>query len=120
MAFLADRFLSPLLGTHVNLKVNNLVGWKLCYRGKYDTPFDEKVLTKTCTGKRLLVACRTVMDRKTLIVAGVGKRDRIFEKCNPNSYCSPKMYNGTGFYYSESSAWGFQGQPEVKDQNFKS
>jgi hypothetical protein len=112
--FVANLFLSPLVGTHLDLKVDSLIGWKACYRGKYNTPFDGTVLTNICKGKRLLVACRSVNDKKTLIVAGVGKREDIFHSCEPNRYCATEIKNGTGFYYVEDHAWGFQGRPEVK------
>jgi hypothetical protein len=111
--FVADRFLSPLVGTHLNLKVDSLIGWKPCYRGEYNTPFNATILTNTCKGKRLLVACRSVNDKKTLIVAGVGKREDIFHSCTPNSYCTVEIKNGTGFYYVRDRAWGFQGRPQV-------
>jgi hypothetical protein len=106
--------LSPLIGTHINLKVNSLIGWKICYRGRYNTPFNATILTKTCNGKRILVACRSVNDSKTLIVAGVGKREDIFRTCPPNSYCTSEIKNGTGFYYVQDHAWGFQGRPQVR------
>lgn len=113
--FIADRFLSPRIGTYVNLNATSLIGWKMCYRGRYNIPFDVKILNNTCKGKRLLVACRTVNDKSTLIVAGVGKREDIFYRCQPNSHCTPKVNNGTGFYYVENQAWGFQGSsPQVR------
>ena len=106
----------PLEGTHTNLTVNSLIGWKLCYRGKYDEPFDIGVLSKTCKGHRLLVACRIVADRNTLIVAGIGQREKLFHPCSPNSHCSITAGNETGFYYAENHAWGFQGRPsEVRN-----
>jgi hypothetical protein len=106
--------LSPLVGTHLDLKVDSLIGWKECYRGEYNTPFDATILTNTCKGKRLLVACRSDSDKKTLIVAGVGKREDIFRTCTPNSYCTPETKNGTGFYYVQDHAWGFQGRSQVR------
>ena len=112
--FVAERFLSPQMGTHVDLKVSSLVGWKLCYRGKYEVPFNMSVLTNRCKGKRLLVACRSAVDRKTLTVAGVGRREDLFQACSQNSYCSTMMYGNTGFYYAQNQAWGFYGRPQVK------
>lgn len=112
--FAADRFLSPQVGTHVDLKVSSLVGWKMCYRGKYDVPFDMSALTNRCQGKRLLVGCRSVLDRRTLTVAGVGKREDLFQACSQNNYCSTRMYGNTGFYYAQDQAWGFYGRPQVK------
>lgn len=80
--FLADRFLSPMVGAHVNLSVKSLVGWKQCYRGTYDLPFNGSVLMNRCKGKRLLVACRSDADRKTLTVAGVSRREELLRTCS--------------------------------------
>jgi hypothetical protein len=101
------------------LKVNSLIGWKECYRGKYNTPFDTTVLTNRCKGKRLLVACRSIADKKTLTVAGVGERENLFCKCTSNTYCSTTMKNNTGFYYVQNQAWGFQGRPKVRINTLK-
>ncbi len=106
--------MSPRDGTHINLKTGSLVGWKQCHRGKYIVDFDATVLTDKCNGERLLVACRSVSDRTTLIVAGIGKREDILRSCLPNSYCTPEMKNGTGFYYVQNQVWGFQGRPKVR------
>ncbi|CAF1290444.1 unnamed protein product [Adineta ricciae] len=104
-----DYFLYPSKGAHLNLAVKSLIGWKQCFRGKYNKPFDSKVLTGPCKGRRLLVACRSTNDTRTLILAGVGKREDIFFPCSPNSYCSIQKKNGTGFYYAQDHAWGFEG-----------
>lgn len=107
-----------MVGTHLDLQVESLIGWKQCYRGVYNVPFDINVLTNRCKGKRILVACRPVADRKILTVAGVGKREDLFRVCTPNSYCSTVMKNNTGFYYVQNQAWGFEGRPKVGiDQN---
>ncbi|CAF4146469.1 unnamed protein product [Rotaria sordida] len=76
-----ERFLSPIVGAHLNLKTNSLIGWKECYRSKYNTPFNATVLTNTCKGKQLLIGCRSVNDKETLTVAGVGERENIFNPC---------------------------------------
>ena len=106
-----------MVGTHLDLQVDTLIGWKQCYRGVYNAPFDINVLTNRCKGKRLLVACRTIADRKTLSVAGVGKREDLFRICTPNSYCTTVLNNNTGFYYAENQAWGFEGRPQVVIDN---
>lgn len=85
----------------------------MCYHGTYNVPFDAKILINNCKGERLLVACRTVRDKNTLVVAGIVKHEDIFYKCQLNNDCKPLMKNGTGFYYVENYAWGFQGQPHV-------
>lgn len=111
--FSANLFLSPLNGVHVNITKSSLVGWKECYRGKYNTPFNASILTKTCSGKRLLVACRSLNDRNILTVAGVGQREQIFRPCSPNSYCTVQKQNDIGFYYVADNVWGFEGQQKV-------
>lgn len=60
------------------------------------------------------MACRSVADKKTLTVAGIGKRDDLFQACTANSYCSITMKNNTGFYYVQNQSWGFQGRPIVR------
>ncbi|CAF1081981.1 unnamed protein product [Adineta ricciae] len=105
----SDYFLYPSKGAHLNLTLKSLIGWKQCFREKYDKPFDSKVLTGPCKGRRLLVACRSTNDTRTLILAGVGKREDIFFPCSPNSHCRVEKKNGTGFYYAQDHAWGFEG-----------
>ncbi|CAF2975920.1 unnamed protein product [Rotaria sp. Silwood2] len=107
-----ERFLSPFVGIHLNLKTDSLVGWKECYRGKYDTSFNATILTDTCKGKRLLVACRSVNNNKILTVAGVGDRENIFNSCPSNNHCTPNKKNGIGFYYVADNVWGFEGRPK--------
>ncbi|CAF1197726.1 unnamed protein product [Rotaria sp. Silwood1] len=107
-----ERFLSPLIGAHLNLKTDTLVGWKECYRGQYNTPFNATVLSDTCKGKRLLVACRSVNNKKTLTVAGVGERESIFHPCPSNGHCITNKKNGIGFYYVADLVWGFEGRPK--------
>jgi hypothetical protein len=102
------------VGAHLGLNVKSLIGWKECYRSKYTTPFNATILTRTCKGKRLLVACRSTTDKNTLVVGGVGKREDIFRPCAPNSHCTTTMNNGTGFYYVQDYAWGFEGRPKVR------
>ncbi len=106
--------MSPRDGIHLNLKRSSLIGWKQCYRGKYNADFDATILTDTCKGERLLVACSNASDKENLIVAGIGKREDIFRSCSPNSYCTTEMKNGTGFYYVQNQVWGFQGRPKVR------
>ncbi|CAF1303585.1 unnamed protein product [Adineta steineri] len=88
-----DHFLSPLVGVHLNLSTDSLVGWKECFRGD-----------------RLLVACRSTTDEKTLVVAGVGKREDLLHPCSSNTYCAAEMKNNIGFYYAKNQAWGFEGR----------
>ncbi|CAF1524473.1 unnamed protein product [Adineta steineri] len=107
-----DRFLSPLVGVHLNLSTDSLIGWKECFRGAYNISFDDQILTNTCKGNRLLVACRSTTDEKTLVVAGVGKREDLLHPCSSNTYCAAEMKNSIGFYYAKNQAWGFEGRPK--------
>ncbi|CAF2990098.1 unnamed protein product [Rotaria socialis] len=115
-----ERFLSPIVGIHLNLNKTSLVGWKECYRGRYNTPFNVSVLTNICKGKRLLVACRSLDDRKTLAVAGIGQRQNMFKPCTSNPYCTTEKNNGLGFYYVTDRVWGFEGRPQgwIEHQNY--
>ncbi|UJR15497.1 hypothetical protein I4U23_002440 [Adineta vaga] len=108
----SDRFLFPIVGTHLNLRVESLVGWKQCFHGKYNIPFDSKVLTNVCKGKRLLVACRSTNDTKTLVVAGMSKREHTFSPCTTYEYCATEKKNGISFYYVHNHVWGFKGSPD--------
>lgn len=105
----AAAYLSPQVGIHLNLTTKSLVGWKQCFRGKYNVPFDDKVLNTTCTGRRLLVACRSTQNKAALVVAGVGRREDLFFACAPNHYCRVPRKNEIGFYYAQGQAWGFEG-----------
>ncbi|CAF1167915.1 unnamed protein product [Rotaria sordida] len=107
-----ERFLSPIVGAHLNLKTNSLIGWKECYRSKYNTPFNATVLTNTCKGKRLLIGCRSVNDKETLTVAGVGERENIFNPCSVNGQCTIDKKNNIGFYYVADYVWGFEARPK--------
>lgn len=89
---LANDFLSPAEGTHRNLSVNSLAGWKECYRSTYDIPFNFSVLKKACNGSRLLVACRQVNNKKVLTLAGIGQYEDISQPCLPK----PCKTNGNG------------------------
>ncbi|CAF1068899.1 unnamed protein product [Adineta steineri] len=109
--FTADRFLSPLIGVHLKLSTDSLVGWKECFRGAYNISFDDQILTNTCKGNRLLVACRSTTDEKRLIVAGVGKRDDLFYTCSLN-HCRAEFKNNIRFYHAKRQAWGFVGRPK--------
>ena len=110
-------------GTHINLTVSSLAGWQECYRSTYDVPFDLSVLTKFCNGSRLLVACRSVRNRKILTLAGIGQRDDILHPCLPKqckSYkrnkkltcssrhqCITQAKRGVGWYHVNNQTWGF-------------
>ena len=127
MFIVADQFLSPAEGTHINLTVSSLAGWQECYRSTYDTPFDVSVLTKSCNGSRLLVACRPAGNKKILTLAGIGQREDILHPCLPkqcktNSYlnrrnnklicstrhqCITQAKRGVGWYHVNNQTWGF-------------
>jgi hypothetical protein len=77
------------------------------------------ILNSACKGKRLLVACRSIADEKTLTVAGVGEREDLFPSCTLYSSCSIIMKNNTGFYYVQNQAWGFEGRPQVRNKTLK-
>jgi hypothetical protein len=120
----ADDFLSPMEGTHINLTVSSLAGWQECYRSTYDVPFDSSVLTKSCNGSRLLVGCRSVSNKKILTLAGVGQREDILHPCLPRQcgrskkknkklicssryQCITQAKRGVGWYYANNQTWGF-------------
>jgi hypothetical protein len=112
-------------GTHINLSINALAGWQECYRSTYDVPFDSSVLTKSCNGSRLLVACRSIDNRKILTLAGVGQREDVLHPCLPkqckakykkrnkkvlcssNHQCMTQGKRGVGWYYAKNQSWGF-------------
>ncbi|CAF1306876.1 unnamed protein product [Adineta steineri] len=87
-----DRFLSPLVGVHLNLSTDSLIGWKECFRGAYNIRFDDQILTNTCK-------------------AGVGKREDLFYTCSL-SHCRAEFKNNIRFYHAKRQAWGFVGRPK--------
>lgn len=124
MFVLADYFLSPTEGTHINLTINSLAGWQECYRNTYDVPFDLSVLTKSCNGSRFLVACRPVGNKKILTVAAIGQREDILRPCLPKKckmnnklkkklicssrhQCITQAKRGVGWYHVSNQTWGF-------------
>ncbi|CAF2664811.1 unnamed protein product [Rotaria sp. Silwood2] len=122
-----DHFLLPMEGTHVNLTVKSLIGWQECYRSTYDLPFDLYVLTKSCNGSRLLVACRSVSNKKILTLAAIGQREEILHPCLPkrckinvtskkinkkficssHHQCITQAKRGVGWYHVNNQTWGF-------------
>ncbi|CAF2556945.1 unnamed protein product [Rotaria sp. Silwood2] len=122
-----DYFLSPREGTHINLTVSSLAGWKECYRSIYDTPFDLSVLKKSCNGSQLLIACRPVDNKKILTLAGIGEMEDVFHPCLPkrckindksnnknkkficssNYQCITQAKRGVGWYNANNQTWGF-------------
>ncbi|CAF3673051.1 unnamed protein product [Rotaria sp. Silwood1] len=109
---LAERFLSPFAGAHVNLSISSLVGWRKCYRDTYDQPLDLSSLLQACRSRKILVACRPVGNHKTLTLAGVGKWQDLFRPCSSNTYCQYEMKNDIAFYYALDQAWGFEGRSQ--------
>ena len=124
---LADYFLSPKEGTHTNLTVSSLAGWKECYRSTYDIPFNISVLKTSCNGSQLLVACRSVDNQNILTLAGIGQKEDVLHPCLPNpcklnrkskkkrkklrcpfNYrCMTQAKRGVGWYNANNQTWGF-------------
>ncbi|CAF1081944.1 unnamed protein product [Adineta ricciae] len=122
-----DYFLSPTEGTHLNLTIDSLAGWKECYRSTYNTPFDLSVLTSSCNGSRLLVGCRLATNKKRLTLAAIGEREDIFHPCLPKQckvngkfkkrnrtltcssrhQCITQAKRGVGWYHVPHQTWGF-------------
>ncbi|UJR15496.1 hypothetical protein I4U23_002439 [Adineta vaga] len=122
-----DYLLSPMEGTHLNLSINSLVGWKECYRSTYNNSFDLSVLTKSCNGNLLLVGCRSTINKKILTLAAIGEREDILHPCLPRQckingrlkkknktlFCSSRHQcitqakRGVGWYHVPDQTWGF-------------
>jgi hypothetical protein len=128
---LADYLLSPTEGTHINLTVSSLAGWKECYRSTYNVPFDLSVLKKSCNSSQLLVACRSVNNKKILTLAGIGEYEDVLHPCLPKQcktndktngktkkknkklicssdyQCITQAKRGVGWYNANNQTWGF-------------
>jgi len=128
---LAEYFLSPTEGTHINLTVSSLAGWKECYRSTYNVPFDLSVLKKSCNSSQLLVACRSVNNKKILTLAGIGEYEDVLHPCLPKQcktndktngktkkknkklicssdyQCITQAKRGVGWYNANNQTWGF-------------
>ncbi|CAF0740423.1 unnamed protein product [Adineta steineri] len=122
-----NYFLSPTEGTHINLTVNSLAGWKECYRSTYNIPFDFSVIKKSCNGSRLLVGCRNINNKNVLTLAGIGQYEDVVHPCLPkqcktngkskkknkkltcsSSYqCITQGKRGVGWYNANNQTWGF-------------
>ncbi|CAF1598371.1 unnamed protein product [Adineta ricciae] len=123
----AESLLSPAEGTHLNLTISSLNGWKECYQSTYDIPFDFSVLKKACNGSRLLVACRHTSNKKVLTLAGIGQYEDVSHPCLPkqcktngkskkktkkpacssNYQCITQAKRGVGWYNANNQTWGF-------------
>ncbi|CAF1180199.1 unnamed protein product [Adineta ricciae] len=123
----AESLLSPAEGTHLNLTISSLNGWKECYQSTYDIPFDFSVLKKACNGSRLLVACRHASNKKVLTLAGIGQHEDVSNPCLPkqcktngkfkkkakkpacssNYQCITQAKRGVGWYNANNQTWGF-------------
>ena len=124
----ANQFLFPAEGTHINLTVHSLAGWRECYRSTYDRPFDSSVLIGSCNGSRLLVACRPIGNKKVLTLAGIGEREDLLHPCIPKQckinsrspqtrkrklicstrhQCMTQAKRGVGWYHVTNQTWGF-------------
>lgn len=124
---LANDFLFPTEGTHINLTVDSLAGWQECYRSSYDVPFNLSILTTACNGSRLLVACRSTQNKKLLTLAGIGEQEDVLHPCLPkqcqtngkskkknkkltcssSSQCMTQAKRGVGWYNANNQTWGF-------------
>ncbi|CAF1512242.1 unnamed protein product [Adineta steineri] len=113
-----EQFLSPLTGAHLNLNISSLIGWQECYRSTYHIPFDIMKFLKNCKSSRFLVACTPTNNKATLTLAGVGGSTTILRQCTQNNYCTTDINNGTGFYYVNDQAWGFEGRTEDSGSSY--
>ena len=114
-------------GTHINLSVKALAGWQECHRSAYAVPFNFSILHDKCNGSRLLVACRSVQDKDTLTLAGIGQFEDVLHPCLPkrcqtnsttkkrpkklhcsSSYqCMTQAKRGVGWYNANNQTVGF-------------
>ncbi|CAF1461929.1 unnamed protein product [Adineta steineri] len=113
-----EQFLSPRTGAHLNLDINSLVGWQECYRSTYHIPFDVMEFSRNCKSTRFLVACTPTDNKATLTLAGVGYSKTILRECSQKNYCATEIKNGTGFYYVDDQAWGFEGRTEDSGSSY--
>ena len=124
---LANDFLFPVEGAHINLTLKSLTGWQECHRSFYKSPFDFSILKRFCNGTQLLLGCRSLETPDLLTLAGIGQFDDVFQPCLPkqcsnnrksskklkksnctNSFqCITKAKRGVGWYNANNQTLGF-------------
>jgi cysteine-rich repeat protein len=95
-------------GPQINVPVEQLSGWDLCWSGTYSTQaasLTNTVLGQKCTGSKLLEGCRQIGANVFTVVAMGERADVLFDVGNQNA--GKHEANGVAWYYSNSYSMGF-------------
>ena len=108
--------LETFQGVQTNLPMADLVGWEVCWVGRYNQGGDPIAqILAGCPGEQLLLGCRPA-DADTLAVAAMGDRADVLHDCGNNNACTHQA-NGVGWYFSDSYSWGFAAGGEPVSRN---
>jgi len=91
-------------GARNDVDPNNLIGWLLCWSGRYNESEPLKNILSACRGDWLMLACRPV-GQQILTVAAMGPRNAVLNNTGDtdNTYSS----NQVQWYFSDDYSWGF-------------
>lgn len=92
-------------GVQQNVPAANLKGWTQCYSATYDDKSSLSTVLANCDKAKLLMACRPVGSASFTLLAMAPRVDVLYE-CGQTLDCT-KQSNGVGWYYNNSSSWGF-------------
>ena len=105
-------------GPQVNVPVDMLGGWELCWSGTYgnNSPgLTNTILGQQCTGAKLLEACRPVGANTFTLLAMGDRADVLFDVGNQNA--GKHEANGVAWYYSSGWSMGFAKAGDTVSRN---
>lgn len=102
-------------GPQTNVPESELIGWEICWASTYSNSGTSlnAIINSNCTRENLMLACREVDSDTYTLLAHAPRNDVTFNTGQGNT---PKIANGSGWYFSESWSWGFakQGDPILR------
>ena len=91
-------------GPQANVDESSLVGWRQCWSGTYTDRSALADVLAACDGDHLLLAAGPIDSTVFDVVAAAPRDDVLFETGTGNS---THVANGVGWYFDDSSSWGF-------------
>lgn len=102
-------------GVQEDVAPSTLVGWTLCYSADYGDTTALSTILATCTGTKLLMACRPTGFSDFTLLA-MGDRASVLFDCGTQVNCTSQN-NGVGWYFANSYSWGFAPGGEPVNRN---
>jgi cysteine-rich repeat protein len=105
-------------GPQVNVPVEQLVGWELCWSGLYGSivpSLTNTILGQQCTGSKLLEACRPA-GADVFTVLAMGERSDVLFNVG-QQIAGKHEANGVAWYYSNDFSMGFAKAGDTVSRN---